>query len=148
MSTLSLDIIQLSDWKDIARSKGGFRDWLAFWGLSDDVTARPVERQAFVNLEAAAWSTKWLDVPLSPLERECLAWERMFLKEYRTKEFIQRYGMLSVGDRYAFVASKIPHMGRFQAKAILEEVSIVLKAAALDEAADAMVAEMLSQRAA
>jgi len=128
-------------WARAARS--GWLNWLQHSGLDDGVP-RPTERDALFNLEGQAYLKADDDLPLSAFERDIWLLERTFMRVYQTKEFIERYGELTAGDKYAWIAAQRPDLLPLKVRLILEEVSYVLDHCAQDRAAEAILAAWLA----
>jgi hypothetical protein len=142
-------VLYLSDWKDIALAEGGFRAWLAYYGLDDNVVNRPTEQRALVQLEVEA-RTGTVDerlARLSPLELQVLKLERYFMANFRSSEFRSRYGHRTPGEKYAWIAGRMNGLAPLQVSAILEDVTYALRALSAEIAAEAVLAEMLAQGA-
>lgn len=134
-------------WRDVAGDAGGFRAFLQAFGL-DDMIIRPTEWRAFANLKAlAVCGIQAGDAlpPLSPLEVEVLAMERVFMANYRDKTFVRRYGVLDLADKYRWIASKIPGLAPLQVRAMLDDIEYAIKGAVLEAATEMVLADMLAR---
>ena len=136
----------IEDAPDWARAAlGGWREWLRFWGLETfrdhpDAAALvelgmnvppPTEGAALRNIELQAkaqFAKNRSMVPgLSDLERELINLEDRFLSTFETTKFQARYGVHTHAQRYQWVARQTQgRVGVQQARAILEEVSLVI----------------------
>lgn len=107
-------------WKIIVH----WRVWLRSVGLDDSVH-RPTERTALIHLEAEAFAddTEYA-LPLTALERTVYTLEREYMRSYHSGPFMKRYGVLSPGQKYAWIARHRPELGLtpLEVRAILDDV--------------------------
>jgi hypothetical protein len=120
-------------WKSAARN---WRGWLRLHGLDDtQLTRRPTERAAFANLEAQAHAGDTVyALPLSPYEMDIYALEQTFLSSYRTGAFIKTHGILSLGQKYAWIAAQRPSLNALTTRAILDDIHYALESYTFDVA--------------
>jgi hypothetical protein len=128
-------------WARVARA--GWHDWLRANGFDDGVP-RPCERDALFNLEGQAYLKLDSAFPLSAFELDIWWMERTFMVLYQTPEFIERYGVLTVGDKYAWIAAQRPGMLPLRVRIILDEISYVLDHVAQDQAIEAILSAWLA----
>lgn len=128
-------------WARAARS--GWSNWLKRYGFDDGVP-RPCERDALLNLEAQTYLDARGDFPLSAFELDIWQLERTYLRLYQTPEFVARYGELTAGDKYAWIAAQRPDLLPLKVRMTLEEISYVLDHWAQDAAAAAILAAWLA----
>jgi hypothetical protein len=128
-------------WACVSRS--GWLNWLRQNGFDDGVP-RPTERDALFNLEGLAYLTINGEFPLSVFELDIWLLERTFMRVYQTPEFVERYGVLTVGDKYAWIAAQRSDLLPLKVRMILEDVSYVLDHCAQNMAAEAILAEWLA----
>lgn len=128
-------------WARVARS--GWLNWLRTYGFDDGVP-RPCERDALYNLEGLAYLKLDGAFPLSAFEVDIWMLERAFMRVFQTPEFVERYGELTAGDKYGWIAAQRPGLLPLEVRIILEDVSYVLNHCAQDMAAEAILAVWLA----
>ncbi len=124
-------------------SRAGWSNWLRNNGFDDGVP-RPTERDALFNLEGQAYLSTGIDFPLSAFELDIWLLERTFMRVYQSPEFIERYGVLTAGDKYGWIAAQRPDLLSLKVRMILDDVTYVLDHVAQDKAAEAILAEWLA----
>lgn len=120
----------MGNWKQIALP--GFDEFLEAYGLRDLTVSRPTEAAALRNLE---WEARLhgKDLSLSILERQVWTLEKQFLALYHDRTWRVRNGVEGAGDKYAWIAQRVPGLARLQVRGLLEEISYVLRAIAYED---------------
>lgn len=125
-------------WKRAARQP--WRRWLRAYHFEDNID-RPTERAALHSLEAQAFMGERSDLPLSPVELDIWLLERQFMAEFESDAFRARFGLLSPGDKYAWIAMQRPDFVALEVRYILDDVRWALDRFAFDAAIEALLGE-------
>jgi hypothetical protein len=120
-------------WRRAARN---WKGWLRQHHLDDDpVVERPTERQALHRTEAQAFAGDTIyALPLTAFEMDIYGLERLFMSQYRTGEFMKRWGILSPGQKYAWIAAQRPGLSIWDVRTMLDDIYYALNSYYFDVA--------------